>query len=146
MFRNLPAGRFTVTGNKAAYLPTAHGVNKPMRPGAVPTGSAIALAVGQQMTDVALRITRGGVVTGVVRGTDGRPVRGVYVGLSYFLRSPMTGERALTSMSSGSAITDSRGVYRMFGVPPGEYVASVNLSGITASDLETTTDADVQRL
>lgn len=148
-FRNLPAGRFLVTGTKAAYLPTAYGVNKPMRPGSVPTGSAIALSEGQQSADIVLRMTRGGVVTGVVRGPDGRPLRGATVSLAYSLRAPLTGERTLALAPGGGAVTDVRGAYRLFGVPPGEYVASVRLAEFTAgvtNDLESTTDGDVRRL
>ena len=148
-FRNLPAGRYLVTGTKAAYLATAYGVDKPMRPGSAPTGSAIALTDGQQATDVMLRMTRGSVVTGVVRGPDGRPVRGVNVSLAYSLRAMLTGERTLAFVQGGGAVTDVRGVYRLFSVPPGEYIASVrmmeNNAGVT-NDLESTTDADVRRI
>ena len=148
-FRNLPAGRYLVTGTKAAYLATANGVNKPMRPGSAPTGSAIALTDGQHATDVVLRMTRGSVVTGVVRGPDGRPVRGVNVSLAYSLRAMLTGERTLAFVQGGGAVTDLRGAYRLFGVPPGEYIASVRMSEINAgvtNDLESTTDADVRRI
>ena len=148
-FRNLPAGRYLVTGTKAAYLATAHGANKPMRPGSVPTGSAIALADGQQAANIVLRMTRGSVVTGVVRGPDGRPLRGANVSLAYPLRAALTGDRTLAFVGGGGAVTDTRGAYRLFGVPPGEYIASVRLSEISSgviNDLESTTDADVRRV
>src|SRR5687767_9717919 len=48
LFEGLTAGRFTVTGTKAAYLPGAFGVSQPGRP-AVP----VQLAAGESRSDVA---------------------------------------------------------------------------------------------
>jgi hypothetical protein len=148
-FGNLPAGRFMVSATKAAYLPTVYGLSKPVRAGGSPGGTAIALADGQQLPDVSLRITRGGVVAGVVRGADGRPVRGVQISLAYSLRANLTGERTLATLPSGGATTDARGEYRLFGVPPGEYIASARMSRVSeiiTDDLEVTTEADLQRI
>jgi len=114
VFRGLPAGRFVILGTKPTYLPTAYGVIKPMRPGSTPTGTAIALADGQQFTDATLRITRGCVVTGVVRGTDGQPVRGATIAIAYATRAPMTGDRVLSTLQTNGTVTrsdDSIGPY-----------------------------------
>jgi hypothetical protein len=149
VFKGLPAGRFVIVGTKPTYLPTAYGVIKPMRPGSTPTGTAIALADGQQFTDATLRITRGCVVTGVVRGTDGQPVRGATIALAYATRAPMTGDRILSSLQANGTVTDSRGAYRLYGVPPGEYLASASIGStfdLQSNDFEVTTDADVQRI
>jgi hypothetical protein len=86
----LPAGRYLVSATKAAYLPTAYGVTKPMRPGAVFTGTAIVVQEGQRLADVTIRMTRGSVVAGIVRSQDGQPVRGVSLSLFYFRRAPRT--------------------------------------------------------
>jgi hypothetical protein len=101
VFKGLPAGRFVVLGTKPTYLPTAYGVIKPMRAGSTPTGTAIALADGQQFTDATLRITRGlASSTGVVRGTDGQPVRGATIALAYATRASMTGDRILSALQT----------------------------------------------
>jgi len=146
VFRSLGAGRYLVTATKAAYLATANGVQKPMRPGPAPTGSAIALKEGQQLTDLMLRMTRGSVVAGMVRGTDGRPVRGATVTLAYSVRSALSGDRTLSTLQSGGATTDARGAYRIFGVPPGDYIVSAAIGSPIVNDLESTTEADVQRI
>lgn len=149
-FRNLPAGRYVVAASKAAYLPTAFGVTKPMRAGAPPSGTAINLTEGQRLTDLALRITRGSVVAGTVRGPDGRPVRNASVSLAYATRASLTGDSTLIFLSGGSVNTDTRGEYRIFGVPPGEYVASVRIltfaAGLQGAELEATTDTDLRRV
>ena len=145
-FEGLPSGRYVVTATKAAYLPTAFGVSKPMRLGSVPTGTAIALTEGEKIPDVTLRITRGGVITGTVHGSDGRPARRVGVGLVYVTRAPFSGERTLASVPSANTFTDARGVYRIYGLPPGEYIAAVAPTGGPGSgDHEATTEAELQR-
>jgi protocatechuate 3,4-dioxygenase beta subunit len=143
-FDNLPAGRHLVSASKPAYLTTAYGVNRPLRPGSVPTGTAIALEPGQRITDLVIRMTRGGVITGTVRDEHGRPVRDAPVVLLYYRRSG-SGERALSTASALSVRTDSRGQYRIFGIPPGEYVALSQLP-FGLANMELTTDADVQRV
>jgi hypothetical protein len=115
-----------------------------MKPGAAFTGTAITLEDGQRLDNLVLRLTRGSVVTGVVRYADGRPVRGAQVALTYFRKAPATGERTLTLFVDGRAMTDGRGVYRIFGVPPGDYQV-LALLPFGMINLDLTTDADVQR-
>jgi protocatechuate 3,4-dioxygenase beta subunit len=115
----LPPGRYTVTATKAGLLRAAHGAAGPGRP-----GMAIALAAGQRVADLQLRMARGGVVTGIVTDPAGRPAPAVAVRL---LQSRYEGaERvwAPASTAAGSAIdlTDDRGQYRFFGLMPGEYI------------------------
>src|SRR5262245_27425736 len=58
-FGNLPAGRFTITASKAAYVTTAYAAKRPGRP-----GIAIPLAAGQQIGELTVRLARGAVITG----------------------------------------------------------------------------------
>lgn len=70
-----------------------------------------------------MTIARGGVITGVVRDLRGRPVPGVNVRVLKLGYSAVTGERSLGAPSIGSAsMTDDRGEYRAFGLPPGGYL------------------------
>jgi hypothetical protein len=123
----LPAGRYLVTANKPAYLTTAYGATRQARPGPPPTGTAIVLADGQIM-DVRMRLARGAVVTGTVRDEAGKPVREADVTLFYYRRSLQTGERTLTAMRTDAVpTTNAQGVYRIYGVPPGDYLVSVTV-------------------
>lgn len=139
----LPAGRYVVTATKGAYLPATYGAPRP-RPGTVRTGTAIVVAEGQRVSDLALPMMRGGVITGIIRDDVGRPVRGVGWMVAYFTRSPQTGERILAPFqgAAGVSTTDSRGVYRIYGLPPGEYVVA---AGIPATDLLVTTEIEKTR-
>jgi len=145
----LPAGRYRVTASKGAYLPAAFGATRSVRPGNVSTGTPIALADGQRLTDLVVRMMRGGVLTGVIRDESGRPARGINMMLSYLARSPQSGERVLVRLpnAEGTSRTDSRGEYRIYGLAPGDYVVSALPSPFEpATDLTITTALDLARV
>jgi hypothetical protein len=142
---DLPAGRYLVSASKPAYLPTAYGVARPLRSTAAPTGTAIVLGDAQHVSDVVLRMSRGGVVSGTIRSMVGAPVRGVQVMILHFARDARTGARSLAPVPDAAAHSDSRGAYRIFGLPPGEYLVMARVFPGLA-DLELTTDADLQRV
>ncbi len=111
-FTALPAGRYTLNANKPGHLSVSYGQR---RPGL--QGTQIQLSDGQKF-EAQLQIPRAGVITGTVLDENGEatpntPVRA--------LRYVMQGGRR-TLQSTGSGSTDDRGVYRMFGLQPGEYV------------------------
>jgi protocatechuate 3,4-dioxygenase beta subunit len=148
----LPAGRYTLTASKPAYVGGAYGLTSAVRIDTASSGTPIDLGESQTIADLSIRITRGAVVSGTVRGTDGRPARGVNVSLVYPMRASLNGERVLSQATlNGSATTDARGEYRMFGVTPGEYILSARLASsgssmFTPNDLEATTEADLRRI
>jgi protocatechuate 3,4-dioxygenase beta subunit len=114
IFEHLPAGRYSVNASRNAFLTANYGQKKPGGP-----GSSLTLADGQKMA-VTLQMTRGGVISGTVFGEDGEPVSNTQVtAWRYTMNS---GIRRL--QQAGGANTDDRGVYRLFGLQPGEYVVS----------------------
>lgn len=122
-FEALPAGRFMVTGTKAAYLPGAFGVAQPGRPG-VP----VQLAEGESRSDVSFAMMRGAVITGMVRNERGEPAANVDV-TAFRLPVPGSDPRLVPS---AVALTDDRGAYRMFELAPGAYVVAGALRRRTA--------------
>jgi hypothetical protein len=122
-FRAVPEGRFTIGAAKAGYLPGAFGATRPGRP-----GTPLSLARGQQ-ADVTIAIERGAVITGMLRDRAGLPVAGVQI-VTLDPRAPS----ALTPLFSSAPITltDDRGLYRLYGLMPGEYVIAA-LPKITGS-------------
>jgi len=111
-FSALPEGRFNLSASKPGHITATYGQKQPGRP-----GTPIQLADGQRL-QVQLEITRGGVITGTVldehaEALPGTPVRA----LRYVMQS---GQRTLQSAGGGS--TDDRGVYRIYGLQPGEYL------------------------
>jgi protocatechuate 3,4-dioxygenase beta subunit len=112
VFTGLPAGRFTLRASKAAYLVQNYGATRPGGP-----GLTIALAEGQQLTEMTIPLSRGGIVTGFVRDDRGQPAPGVSI-RAFRLQQTAAGPR---QYSGGTAQTDDRGQYRIFGIAPGEY-------------------------
>ena len=73
---------------------------------------------------IALRIPRGGVISGNVVDEFGDAAFGVPV-RALRLSFMMNGER--TANSAGQAVTDDLGGYRLAGLLPGEYVVKVGV-------------------
>jgi uncharacterized protein (DUF2141 family) len=110
-FTGLKPGRYTVSGTKDAWVPSAYGARRPTRP-----GSAIPVAAGQTVP-ITLRMLRGSVVTGVVLDYNNQPAADTPVtAMRYTMQN---GTRRLAPV--GSSITDDRGVYRIYGLAPGDY-------------------------
>jgi hypothetical protein len=89
----------------------------------------IALGDGQRFP-VTLKMLRGAVITGAIRDPAGRPAQAQVQVMQFQVSG---GERVLTPFFSGGVIsplglnTDDRGIYRIFGLPPGEFVVSATV-------------------
>jgi hypothetical protein len=70
-----------------------------------------------------MRLPHGSVITGVVRSSSGAPLPGAGV-LVAGIQAGTTGPRNLLPTLQ-PLTTDDRGVYRAFGLPPGDYVVQV---------------------
>jgi protocatechuate 3,4-dioxygenase beta subunit len=111
-FTNLPAGRYSVSASKAAYLTTWWGQQKSMEP-----GTPIDLVQGQTLERVDFSLPRGGVITGRIVDEFGDPLAGLEMAA---MRSvTINGKRDLQQSGSGS--TDDLGEFRLFGLAPGQY-------------------------
>jgi uncharacterized protein (DUF2141 family) len=115
-FVGLPAGRYTVTAQKDAYVAMTYGAARPARP-----GRPVVLRPGDRQT-LTIALPRGAVITGRITDVDGQPAQGVQVTASS--RRPITpmGDRRFAMSGVGPSPTDDRGVYRIYGLPAGEYV------------------------
>lgn len=119
-FTRLPAGTFSVTAKKAAYLAAPYGARRPGR-----SGVPIALAEGQRLS-IAIAMFRGSAISGVLRDAAGSPVRGVNI-RAIDARTLLT---APDASPAELATTDDRGAFRLYGLLPGEYfVAALPLLG-----------------
>jgi len=111
-FNALPEGRFNLSASKPGHISGSYGQRQPGRP-----GTPIQLADGQRL-QVQLQITRGGVITGTVLDENAEAIPATAVrALRYVMQS---GQRTLQSAGNGQ--TDDRGVYRIYGLQPGEYI------------------------
>jgi hypothetical protein len=141
VFADLPSGRFTVTASKPAYPSASFGALRPNRPGA-----GVFLDEGEQVSDIAIALARGGVITGTVFDEHGQPMQGVPV-QPWEVRTALSGERILDSPSTGgvATTTNDRGEFRFFGLTPGEYTVGTSwfYSGV-AGNVRVPTDAEIQ--
>lgn len=136
----LPKGRFTVTATKAGYPEMSFGASRPYR-----TGSGLLLVDGQQVTDVVLKLSHGAVITGTVFDDHGQPMPGVPV-MAYEVRTLLSGERTFDNgrTVAASFTTDDLGVYRVFGLPPGEYTVGTAWFFQSRGGIRIPTDAEIK--
>jgi hypothetical protein len=139
VFDALPAGSVTLSATKPGLVPAYHGSKHPGRGPGVP----IAIAGGARV-EVTLKMLPGAALTGTITDALGAPTPGVSVAavdLRPAAAAPLT-----------RAVTDDRGVYRIFGLAPGEYLVAATPQlvptalgrGVPNTDIVSVTDAEVR--
>jgi protocatechuate 3,4-dioxygenase beta subunit len=113
-FAQLPEGRYTMSASKPGHINGTYGQRIPGR-----AGTPIQLADGAQMR-VQVQIWKGSVITGTVLDEQGEAIPNTPVRVFRYVFQG--GQRVL--QPGGSGQTDDRGVYRVFGLQPGEYLVS----------------------
>jgi hypothetical protein len=121
VLRDVVAGHYTVMASRPGYVDTILGA-----PAGSLFGAPIAVADGQQVDELSIRMARGGVITGTVRLPSGRPARGVQVQVSP-IRTVDGRRRTRLTPGLGLVTTDDRGIYRQFGLPAGDYVVQLTM-------------------
>jgi protocatechuate 3,4-dioxygenase beta subunit len=120
-FRELPAGRYSITASKTAFVFWSYGQTQPGSPGA-----PLVLGDNQTANAIDIRLLRGAVITGRISDEFGDPVpnASVMVMRQQFLQ----GQRRFVP-TGGRATTDDVGEYRVFGLAPGLYYVSAAAQG-----------------
>lgn len=139
VFDRLLAGRFTLTVEKGGYLKTYVGSRRPGKPPSLP----LALSDGQRLLDLTIDVPRGAAIEGTVRDEHGmpQPTSQVYVEQ----RLIIAGETRLMSVPGVSrAIADDRGRYRLYGLPPGDYVVSCTGGNIALGGAELASEEQIR--
>lgn len=133
-FTSLPADRYTVGASKLPYLGAVAGARRPAR-----SGTPIVLTAGQRIGDVVIRLPLAAAISGVVTDELGQPTAGM---VTVQQRRLQNGERVLVSIGN-NATTDERGRYRIYGLPPGEYVLAAFRFATTSSSPRQLTDREI---
>jgi protocatechuate 3,4-dioxygenase beta subunit len=123
----LSPGRYQLKARRGGYVEVAYGQRRPFE-----RGRPVELSEGAVLQNIDFALPPGAVVTGRVVDENGEPVALAYVSLAR--RRYVDGAKRLAVESGGS--TDDRGEFRIFGVPPGDYVilASLNALDIGSRD------------
>jgi hypothetical protein len=138
-FSPVAAGRYLLSAQRRGYLPGTFGASAPGRPGRVVT-----VAAGQQVTGVELALVAGAAITGRVLDESGQPVPEARIRV--LPRREIGGEIATAGDAGDPAapITDDRGVYRVYNLPPGEYVVAVQPRRPSTAPVSILTDRGVE--
>jgi Carboxypeptidase regulatory-like domain len=119
VFRELPAGRYTVNASKPGYVSLQYGQRRPFE-----QGRPIELVDKQVVDKVDFSLPRGGVLTGRIVDEFGDPVSDVAVGA---MQLRYMGGRRRPVNAGRQSMTDDLGQFRIWGLPPGEYIVSATL-------------------
>ena len=116
---DLGEGRYTLTVSKPGFITLSYGQRRPRQP-----ATPVQVGAGQHLQDVNFTLPAGSVVTGRVADEDGTPLPLATVRLLRYVYQQ--GQRQLVPV--GVDRTDDRGLYRVFGLEPGDYLVSAIVS------------------
>lgn len=140
-FTGLPNGRYTIDASKPGYVRIAYGAKRFDRP-----GTPVTVTDAQRTQSLRLRMARGSVITGRVIDEFGQPAQGARV-RAQMVRM-VNGDRTLVDVPMAGAIlgetADDRGVYRLYGLPAGEYTISATPRGAGAGDIRRMGEAEIR--
>ncbi|MCA1649035.1 MAG: carboxypeptidase regulatory-like domain-containing protein, partial [Acidobacteria bacterium] len=111
----LAPGAYTISATKAGYVDVMFGQRRAMR-----NGTPVQIADGQQLSNINLQLPLAGVITGRVLDEDGEPLARSAVSVLH--DQYVQGERRL--VMAGNDQSDDRGLFRVYGLPPGDYFVS----------------------
>src|SRR5262249_10581460 len=132
-FRDLPAGTYRLIAAKTGYSRIAAKDAKPDSVGIVGGPSiAVTLADGERRERVDIPPQRWGWIAGRVLAERGDPLQGAPVQIMQVRYE--AGRRRLTGASLPRP-TDDLGRYRLFNVPPGQYVVSASVGEVQSADV-----------
>jgi protocatechuate 3,4-dioxygenase beta subunit len=138
-FTEVLAGRYTVSASKGSFVNLSYGQLRPFD-----AGKPLEIRDGQTVERVDIALPRGSVVTGRILDEYGEPMPEVQVALQRY--QFMQGQRRLIP-AGRRASTDDMGEFRLFGIPPGQYILSAtwihNNIGSSAPPVDNTAYAPV---
>ena len=114
---NLTAGSYSILVSAPAFVSEARDNSKQ---------KTVLVGDGENVEGINFALVRGGVITGRVTDADGRPV--IEQQVNVYVAAMFEQRVQRTIYPTGSAQTDDRGIYRVFGLPPGRYKVAVGRS------------------
>jgi len=124
-FKELPAGRYSLSVSKGSYVTLSYGQTRPFE-----SGKPLEIQDAQTMEKVDFALPRGSIVTGRIVDEFGEPATDVMVMLQRF--SYVGGRRRLVG-AGRSASTNDIGEFRLFAIPPGQYYLTATMRSFNGS-------------
>ncbi len=122
-FTNVAAGNYIVTPNAMAYVPDSSDIAGPFR------GKSVIVNDNDNVENIDISMRTGGVITGKILRPDGAPAIEQRVTLKT-KNADGTATTFFSATTSGMTnSTDDRGVFRLFGIPSGQYLVSAGDAG-----------------
>src|SRR4051794_6110986 len=115
-FTEVRAGDYRVSAGKPGYVALEYGQQR-----AFEHGKMVAVRAGQTIEKIDITLAASGAIAGRVFDEQGDPLEAVSVKVMQ-LQFGANRRQLLPVTGIGARITDDRGAYRIYGVPPGEYL------------------------
>jgi Carboxypeptidase regulatory-like domain len=118
-FKEVKAGRYTVSASKGSYVSLQYGQTRPFEP-----GKPLEILAGQTIEKLDFALPRGAIITGRVLDEFGEPLPDAMVSAQRYQN--FNGQKRL--MPAGRpGTTNDIGEFRLFAIPPGQYYLSATL-------------------
>ncbi|MBZ5557337.1 MAG: carboxypeptidase-like regulatory domain-containing protein [Acidobacteriia bacterium] len=115
-FKDVRAGRYSVSASKGSYVSIAYGQQRP-----TDASKPLEILDNQIVERLDLSLPRGGVITGRIVDEYGEPAPEIQIAAQRY--QFIQGQRRLVP-SGRMATTNDIGEFRLFGIPPGQYYIS----------------------
>jgi hypothetical protein len=120
-FRELPGGRYQLSASKTGFVQLSYGQRQPYDP-----SRSLEISEGETLRNVSLALPRAGVITGRVLDEFGEAVPDAMVQALRFQYA--RGRRRLVPAGRFAQSNDI-GVYRVYGLAPGQYFVAARATG-----------------
>jgi hypothetical protein len=120
----LPEGRYTLSAHREPYVYAVWGQRRPYA-----AGKKIDLGPRQHLESIELHLWQGGVITGRVVDGTGEPVAGI----SVEAQRSVFAEGVRRPRAMRSVATDDLGLFRLWGLAPGDYLVRAGYEGSYAA-------------
>jgi carboxypeptidase family protein len=115
-FTEVAAGDYRISAGKPGYIVLEFGQQR-----AFEHGTVVTIRAGETLEKIDITLPASGAISGRILDTNGDAVEGIDVRLMQ-LRFAANRRRLLPVTGVGRRLTNDQGRYRLYGVPPGEYI------------------------
>jgi len=124
--KGIGPGQYRLWVQHTGYLSQEYGQRAANGPGTI-----LALQPGRYLRDILLRLIPSGAINGRVYDEAGEPIEGSRI--EALRRSYERNQRQL--VQAATAVTNDRGEYRLYGLPPGQYYVSATYAPALAHEV-----------